>query len=298
MTRALLTLTASAVLLAACDSTTPENRVPTSLHLDVQTIALVQGDSTSVQLQVRDQHGNVFTEPPAGLTVQWSSSSPTVATVQQGKIRGNNAGEATITATSAGLQSASVQVTVTARVMNAKMNFTYSGTVAGSFAMDQNFHLHQGEPSTPSYGFTFYNTSFTPAGQDFIAEHQRSDGRYDVIYFWTDGTPVTGAGTRNIDGGILITGYNATTGGWDERYFLGGGTMQITSAANRQLQGTFEVNGVEEDDAPGTIAISGSFSLPLISEDDLILGSEGGASPAGLGTGPTSRGWGGFLNQR
>jgi len=80
-----------------------------SVTVAPDTATIQAGASTQLTATTKDAHGNTLT----GRTVTWTSSNPSVATVDQsGKVTGVAAGSATITATSEG-KSGSTVVTVT-----------------------------------------------------------------------------------------------------------------------------------------------------------------------------------------
>jgi alpha-tubulin suppressor-like RCC1 family protein len=88
------------------------------------------GDSLQLTATPRDANG----APLSGRTVQWSTSGPTVASVDQtGKIRGLAAGSVTITATAEGV-TATVTVAVALRftAVSAGRDFTCGITAAGA----------------------------------------------------------------------------------------------------------------------------------------------------------------------
>ena len=82
-----------------------------SCKVTVSNVSAITLDKTSLELAVNGTHTLVATTTPAGAAVTWSSSDPTVAKVEGGKVTALKDGTATITA-KAGEKTATCKVTV------------------------------------------------------------------------------------------------------------------------------------------------------------------------------------------
>jgi hypothetical protein len=284
MARSLVLFVAAAALLAAsaCDSTEP--RVPTSLRLTNEAaLSLEVGDTATLGAIVLDQHGEAYTTPPTDVLVTWTSSANTVATVSNGKVTAVGPGIATITASAAGLTAASTQVTVIRPTFTGQLSFAYSGDASGSFDVNSTFQIDpEAGPNVLSWALTVYDAEY--GSQDIVAQRQRGDGRFDIIYFWSDGPPVTGAGPREASFGVLLLGYSTLDESQEGFYLITGGTIHFAAPAGRNLSGTFSLQAQHEDTGAELLITSGSFNVPLVSVDILgdasaSLQHEGRAGP-------------------
>jgi len=283
MARTLTLLATAAALLAAsaCDSTEP--RVPTSLRLaDEAALSLEVGDTANLAVIVLDQHGEAYTTPPTDVLVSWSSSASSVATVSNGTVTAVGPGIATITVSATGLVSASTQVTVAARTYTAQLSFTYSGDASGSFDLNSTFQIDpETGPNVLSWALTFYDEEYQ--SQDIVAQRQRGDGRFDILWFWSDGPPVTVAGARAASFGVLLLGHSVLDDSDEGFYLITGGTINFAAPAGGNLSGTFSLQAEHEETGAELLITSGSFNVPLVSADIMgdasaaLLHQEGGA---------------------
>jgi hypothetical protein len=274
----LLYLCAVLVTAACGDSTTP--RTPTSLQLDQTAVTLEVGDTVVVSATVLDQHGTAFPQPPAGFTVQWSSSNPSVASVDGGRIVGRGPGQAIITASGAGASSAQIAVTVTAPLLRGRLAFSYSGERTGTFSIDQTFRLTDPNFEMGTWAVTLFDSDFQ--SQDLVAQRRRPDGNYDILAFWVDGR-VTSPGTRNVQAGdgILLFGLNAQTGNAEAVYEVVSGQVTFATVGQHQMAGTFSL--LLESATGGVLQVAGgTFDVPILLETD--FGAAAAANPAAAGT--------------
>lgn len=105
-----------AVLFACGDKrSTTEPEVPTVASVTVAPDAHAVPDGSTVQITATlyDRNGQVFTSPPPGVSIAWSSADDAIASVSgNGLVTGNRPGETRITATAAG-RSATATIEVT-----------------------------------------------------------------------------------------------------------------------------------------------------------------------------------------
>jgi len=112
--RSLLLL--AVALIAACDSATAPEPVPTTVDITPTTLAFTAiGQAQSLSAQVRDQNGNAM----SGVAVTWSSSASTVVDVSaSGEVTARGNGTAQVTARAGNAAgSATVQVAQTAATL-------------------------------------------------------------------------------------------------------------------------------------------------------------------------------------
>jgi len=84
---------AALAMLAGCGDLLPENdRVPTSLRLDRDTVTVLQGDPVGVRVTVLDQNGTPFERVPNWAGPVWTMDGAAVA-VEDGALRGVEPGE-------------------------------------------------------------------------------------------------------------------------------------------------------------------------------------------------------------
>ncbi|CAN5830415.1 hypothetical protein BH23GEM8_BH23GEM8_07380 [soil metagenome] len=107
-TAALLVL----LLQLSCSDGTEASPVPATVQLSASTLSVADGESSRLIATVLDQSGAPLTSLPSGVTIDWSSSDPSIASVTGGYVTGNRPGSAEITV-SVGTASASASVTVT-----------------------------------------------------------------------------------------------------------------------------------------------------------------------------------------
>jgi hypothetical protein len=198
--------------------------------------------------------------------------------VSNGLVTAVSAGTAIITASAAGLTSASVQVTVEPRTFTAQISFDYAGVTTGTYSLNSTFQIHPvSGPTSNTWAITFYDTDYQ--SQDILAERRRTDGRSDIIWFWSDGAPVTSAGTRQVSSGFFLVGYDPAIDDAESMYMISGGSIQFAAPAGGNLSGTFSMTGQEFESGDALTITSGTFNLPLLSED--MLGMTAGFEQPG-----------------
>jgi hypothetical protein len=267
-----------ALFLIGCgDTTTP--RVPTTLQLDRSSVTMAFGDTVVVHWTVLDQHGASFTTPPSGFNVNWSSSSNAVVTVDAGRLIATGPGHATVTASAAGVTPIQLPVTVQALILRGQRAFSLSGDSNGTFSIDETFN-----PFDPAFAFgswvlTMYDSEYD--SQDVIAQRRRADGRYDLFAFWVDGR-VTSAGTRSIErgDGVFIRGIDPTTADWESVYDAISGQATFATVGGGRMTGTFSLEMTEEETGGSLQVTSGTFDVPILSEDVLGAREVGNAQVA------------------
>jgi hypothetical protein len=253
-----------ALFLIGCgDSTTP--LVPTTLQLDRSTVTMSVGDTVVVNWTVLDQHGASFTPPPSGFTVNWSSSSNAVVTVNAGRLVATGPGQATVTASAAGVTSVQIPVTVTAPSLRGQLAFSYSGAANGTFSVDASFNPLDASFVEGSWVVTVYDSDFD--SQDVVAQRRRADGRYDIFAFWVDGR-VTSPGTRSIElnAGLFIVGWALMTGDYEAFYDAVSGQANFATVGGGRMTGTFSLE-MEDEIERSLVVTSGTFDAPIVSED-------------------------------
>jgi hypothetical protein len=275
MIRKMLPLAAVITLLGACDTTDP--RVPTAIQVDQQTVNVQVGETVTVEAFLVDQRGRAYDIPPAGFEITWSSDDPNVATVQNGDITGVGSGQTTVRAAAGTLPPAEIHVEVEGsldivggtfdlpiltgeedddEVVTARMAFTYSGHRTGTFAVENTFAV--GDMSAnDSYGYSFANDEFND--QDFIAWQRRDDGLIDYIEFYVDGL-VTETGAATVYLGFFLIGYDVVEDTEEQFYRLEAdpGMMNITTATDTRLAGTFTLTMDAEDRPAPPVAADGA----------------------------------------
>jgi hypothetical protein len=252
------------VVLGACDSTEP--RVPGSIEADRLSIAMDVGDTVRIEAVILDQNGRAFDIPPAGHSITWSSSNPGVATVNAGLVRGVSNGSATITVSAGALPSVQVPVEVRLRTVTMQLGFAYSGDRAGSFSVAETRRLDQVDWQG-NWAVSFHDDDY--GSHDIIAQRRRTDGRYDFIYFWIDGEPITTTGNRAISAGFMILGFNSQNETWEAAYSASAGNANFSVATAQQVAGTFSLTMVEEESAATLSVSSGTFDVPFLSDAEL-----------------------------
>jgi hypothetical protein len=257
-------LAATVALMVACDTTEP--RVPTSVEVDQQTVAMEVGETVTVVATVLDQHGRAYDTPPAGFEIAWTTTQAGVATVTDGEIRGVGSGTATIRASAGALPPAEIQVSVQARTATAQIAFSYSGHRTGTFSVVSTFRLDN-VPWNDDWALTVFNLEYED--QDIIAQRRRTDGLYDFIWFWVDGQ-VTTPGTRLVDAGILMLGFDPATDAAEAVYFVASGSVNFTTATPLTLAGTFTLAMVEEETTEALNVTGGAFDLPVAADADVF----------------------------
>jgi hypothetical protein len=264
MIRTSLGLAVIAAVVAAC-SDTADPPVATTLQVNPQNVSVETWDTVRVTATVLDQRDRPY-EGAVG-SISWSTSAAGVATVQGGLIRGDQPGQATITAQALNLTPAQAQVAVEARTVSAQLSFDFSGHRAGSFAMSGSYALHQIDWSG-DWGLTFFHAAFS--AQDLEAQRRRPDGKVDYLLLWIDGG--VGASGSYTAQAQLTHGMNLSTFEFESLYF-GTGPLTLTTVSPRRLAGTFELEMLEVAEVgPGDFAptgeqldiTSGVFDLPVV----------------------------------
>lgn len=274
MIRRILPIGAAVALLAACEQST-EPRVPTELQVDRVSVSLQVGDTVTVEAFVVDQDGRAFDVPPAGFEVAWTSQDLSVATVENGLIRGIGTGQTTVRATAGTLTPANIDVQIQGNlaitggtfdlpilfdddpdelVVSAQIGFSYSGHRSGTFSVDETFAV--GDISGDgSYAYTYYNSEFDD--QDFIAWERRADGLLDYMEFYVDGA-ITSTGTSQVYLGFLLLGFDVEADTAENFYLLEAepGTVTVTAVSEESLAGTFTLAMEIEDLDAAVVATS------------------------------------------
>jgi hypothetical protein len=257
---------AALVALVACGSDSgTEPRLPSDLALDRATLTLEIGDTLRVNASILDQHGRAFDVPPAGFDVTWASSNALVASVQDGLVTAVSSGTVTITA-SAGTLSAQLPATILARTVTMQLSFTYSGDWDGSFSVSA---IRRLDDLGDNVAISFYDADY--GSHDILAERLRSDGRFDLIWFWFDGPPITAAAALEISDGLVILGFDPQWQAWEGVYLLVSGDAEFTSVTGRQVAGTFEIELAEETTMEGLTVAAGAFDVPFVTLEELGL---------------------------
>jgi hypothetical protein len=74
-----------------------------------------------------------------------------------------------------------------------QLSFTYSGDRDGAFTVAATRRL---DDLRDNVAISFYDTDV--GSHDILAERLRGDGRYDLIWFWFEGPPITAAAALEI----------------------------------------------------------------------------------------------------
>lgn len=265
MTKHAAAAAAFLLVLTACGEST-EPRVPTAVQLDRQTATLEFGDTLRLQATIVDQAGRAYDVPPEGFDISWSSSTPGVVSVSNtGLLTAGGYGQATITAEAGTLPSVQAQVEVEPRLLDMQLSFTYTGTLDGSFQIDETERITDID-WFGNWTFTEYNVEWDD--QDILAQRLRADGLYDILYFWVDGA-VTTPGTLDASDGIFVVGFDNDMETEEGFYQVTSGSVTFQAVDDRTMVGTFAL-GLQELEGElthgdGTIDIDdGTFSLPLV----------------------------------
>jgi hypothetical protein len=263
----------------------PAGSGPVSISVSPSNVALKVGENATVTATLRDAQGAPIPSPPPGYQITWSSSHPSVATVQNGVITGVGAGQTTVTANAGSLPPATVQVQVTPKAaVTAQIAFSYSGDRSGSFDVQTAFDPDDIEWEG-TWAFTLYDSEYDD--QDIMAQRRRDNGLVDFAWFWVDGR-VTATGTRTITGGVLVLGFDLDDESAEAEYDLTSGSITHTSVTATRMGGTFTMTMVEENTGAALNITGGTFDLPLLDESQVygeVTGSGGApnvALPEGL----------------
>lgn len=269
VSRILTTAAVALLALTACgDSTEP--RVPTTLELDRLTLQLHVNETRTVTARIVDQHGNAFQQIPEGFQVQWSSDDESIAQVSGGDVLGVAVGSTVVTAQAGELAPVEVLIEVTSSTLelHSELSFDYAGGESGVFEIDAEFVFSaQTGPEGPEWALAFYDTGF--GSQDIVAERERDDGRFDLIWFWVEGDPITEPDLVEMDDGLFLFGVSDT---WLEVnqnsfveaiYFLEDGAVTFTAVTEDRMSGEFALD-MEDDQGVSVEVTSGVFDLPSL----------------------------------
>jgi hypothetical protein len=293
MRRSALFLLAMPLAVVACDSTEP--RVPGSLRLEADVVAVEVNDSTEIEVIVVDRSGNDFVTPPSGVTIQWSVSDPQVARVTNGYVVGLRPGSTVATASAAGLEPVELTIDVLARELEGRLSFDYSGHVTGSFGVDGGFSIHPiTGPTTGDWVVTFHDEAY--GSQDIIAQRTRTDGRIDLAWFLVAGG-VTQPGTHAATEGVLVLGYQPALDAAEGTYLLTSGTVNFTAASATRLAGNFVLTFANSGGSAVQVT-GGVFDAPVVDVESILGNSAGQPVSASLSGGAALRLPAGLLPHR
>jgi trimeric autotransporter adhesin len=243
-----------------------EPRSATAVIIESGPIAMAVGQSQTVTASFADRDGEPV--PSTGQVVTWTSTRTSVATVSNGTIHAVGPGTATITASSPGLTSATVQVTVSQPLLSANLGFTYTGDREGEFRVAAEFLIGPNGPTGGDWAATFHDA--THGSQDLIAFRQRSDGKFDLLWVWTDGPQVTSAGTRTLDDGVFAVGIAPDGESWEQTYGVMSGSVTFNAPSAGRVTGTFTIELANTvTDAPLTVS-AGTFDVPVLRLDQVF----------------------------
>jgi hypothetical protein len=264
-----------AVLISACGDTT-QPLVPSDLQLSHQTVQLDHGEQVTVTATLVDQHGNAFTTPPQDFTINWSSSTPDVASVADGVIVARAPGTAVITARSGSLPERRVEVQVTTSM---QIGFSYTGEREGSFSISRTLvDLEDPEEVAVSY----YDSEH--GMQTIVAMRFRSDARIDMLLIAVDGrVQAPGAMSIGMGQAFLFLGLPFFGSEMDAEgmYASAGGTLSVSQASATRIAGTFSMNMVNVETMSALNVTGGTFNLPVF-EEDVLDDMGAAAAPATL----------------
>jgi hypothetical protein len=234
------------------------------------------GGSMTFTAVVLDQYHGVYSTPPAGFAISWSTVNPGVAAVEDGTVRATGVGQTWVQARAGTLQPATVQVRVEG---NASLHFEYDGHRTGSFALDATF-VQMVWGRDWSWAATFHDSGSDT--QDIIAQRLRPGGRVDLLWIFAAGR-VSAPRTAELQtgDGWLLLGLNPLTGDYEGEYELVSGSIAFDSVTAHRMAGTLTMVLEDLDDGEELIVTDGIFDLPIVDQDAPVLSARGTGSGAG-----------------
>jgi hypothetical protein len=286
-----------ASLVVGCGDSPSEPAVPTSLELDASELDLVRGETATLGVRIRDQRGNTMTAPE-GFEITWETSNQSVASVSDGEVTADAVGRATITARGTDLPAATATIRIASPDYEGMMAFDYENGREGSFQAAGTYRVESdGAVVASEWAFSYFDEEFD--FQVLLGFRSISDTRGDLMILVVE-EEVTAATTIDWDFEACADGdptqcrafgalfFDLDDEGEDdpEIYFLETGTIEFSSVAAGTLTGGFEAWGVLEDEfgpvegGPEIDLRNGTFSLPVIPEEDLGPVSNGAPPPS------------------